>query len=169
MDNTKLFDTIKEGEPLTDLLEEVTQEQGSDYTTLTASSDEEHMPVPEQVAEKKQRRKRTKKSNDTDSAVGTDESVEDGSADTETTPDESDTKDSEEVPANKYKTGDSINIRLALLYSSSVAPKHFKGIKGRYYIWDGTVVNGRVRLTDSPSDVGRPERMIGWVKLKNIQ
>lgn len=168
MDNTELFDTINEGEPLPDIPEEVTHEQDSDYTTLTALSDEEPVSVPEQVTKKKQRRKRTKKSDDPGIAAGTDESKEDDSANIESTSGESDTRDSEDIHAKKYKTGDYVDIRLALLYRSSAAPKQFKGIWGRYYIWNDTIVNGRVRLTDSPSGVGKPERIIGWIEVKSI-
>lgn len=120
--------------------------------------------VSEQTGSKKQRRKRTKQSDSTNSTAETADVSNPNSAESTNTAEMAEGS----APDKSYKTGDPIDIRLALLYSSSVASKHFKGIRGRYYIWNDTVHNGRVRLTDSPSGVGKPERIIGWVKLKNI-
>lgn len=169
MSENKLFDNIIKTEQLFDVPAEVTPEQSSEDTASIILSDEALTAVSEQVGEKKQRRKRTKKSEGTDIVGDTAESESSSFSNTESESSIGKTKDFKEVTADKqYKTGDPINIRLALLYSSSAAPKHFKGIKGRYYIWDDTSVNGRVRLTDSPSGVGKPECIIGWVKLNNI-
>lgn len=96
------------------------------------------------TSEKKNRRKRTK------SVIDTEQSV------PKTT----------ETPI--VKTGDVVEIRLALLYRSSAAPDHFTGIKGNFYIWNDEVVNGRVRLTDSPSGVGNVGRIVGWVNITDI-
>ena len=68
-----------------------------------------------------------------------------------------------------FQTGDVFETDLILLYSSSVAPKHFRGIKGKFYIWDDKVVNDRIRLTDSQSGVGKVERIIGWIKVSDIR
>ncbi len=72
-----------------------------------------------------------------------------------------------EIPAKKsvYKTGDVFETKLSLLYKSCVAPKHSKVIKGKFYIWNDEVYHGRIRLTDSPSGVGRVDRIIGWIKV----
>lgn len=69
------------------------------------------------------------------------------------------------VKKSVYKTGDVFETKLSLLYKSCVAPKHFKVIKGKFYIWNDEVYHGRIRLTDSPSGVGRIDRIIGWVKV----
>ena len=158
MSESRLFANITEAEQLADTVTENEQDQEiGDAVTDT-------QPIEDVAGRKKQRKKRNKQSND----MGL-------TADTSVSPDNTSITKSdatgvaeESVPEKKYRTGDPIDIRLALLYSSSAAPKHFKGIKGRYYIWDDTTVNGRVRLTDSPSGVGKLEHIIGWVKLNNI-
>lgn len=66
-----------------------------------------------------------------------------------------------------FDTGEAYETALTLLYASSVAPKHFRGIKGKFYIWSNEIVNGRIRLTDSPSGIGNVDRIIGWIKVPN--
>lgn len=154
MSESKLFANTTEPEQLVD-----------DTVADTQPTEDKTADVSEQTGGKKQRRKRTKQSDNINSNSETAD-VDDPNT---TEPIDIAETAEESAPKKQYKTGDPIDIRLALLYSSSAAPKHFKGIKGRYYIWDAVTVNGRVRLTDSPSGVGKPERIIGWVKLKNIQ
>lgn len=101
------------------------------------------------TSEKKNRRKRTKSIIDTEL----------------TAPKTTEKTDTETLI---IKTGDAVEIRLALLYRSSAAPDHFTGIKGNFYIWNDEVVNGRVRLTDSPSGVGNVGRIVGWVNITDI-
>lgn len=169
MSENKLFDNATKFEQLSDVPADVTPEQSSEDTASIILSDGALTTVSEQVGEKKLRRKRIKKSEDTDIVADAVKPESDDFSNTESESSKSNTKDFKEVTVDKqYKTGDPVDIRLALLYRSSVAPKHFKGIRGRYYVWDGTAVNGRIRLTDSPSGVGKPERVIGWVKVKNI-
>lgn len=75
----------------------------------------------------------------------------------------------DEVSDTTLETGSVFETALILLYNSSAAPKHFRGIKGKFYIWSDEIVNGRVRLTDSPSGVGRVDRIIGWVNISDIK
>lgn len=67
--------------------------------------------------------------------------------------------------AKQYKTGDVFDTRFELLYKSSLAPKHIKAIRGRFYVWSGEIVDNRIRLTDSPSGIGKINRIIGWVNI----
>ncbi|MCM1226413.1 MAG: hypothetical protein NC320_03180 [Clostridium sp.] len=75
----------------------------------------------------------------------------------------------DEVSGTTLETGGVFETSLILLYNSSAAPKHFRGIKGKFYIWNDEIVNGRIRLTDSPSGVGRADRIIGWVNISDIK
>ena len=164
----ELLTDIQEGKPLTDTPEGITLEQGSGFATLTASPDEDTTPVSEQATEKKQRRKRTKKAEEDAETVQNMAEPVSEQIQVNDTPAPTETKCNTDVPAKQFKTGSSVELRLALLYGSSAAPKHFKGIHGKFYIWSSDVVNGRIRLTDSLSGVGKPERIIGWVKTKCI-
>lgn len=69
---------------------------------------------------------------------------------------------------NPIQIGDMFETRFMLLYRSSAAPKYCKGIRGRFYIWDDVVVDGRVRITDSKSGIGNLRKMLGWVNLTDI-
>lgn len=159
MSESRLFANITEAEQLADTVTENEQDQ------QTGDAVTDTQPIEDVAGRKKQRKKRNQHSDDMGLTADTSVSPDN----TSITKSDATSAAEESVPEKQYKTGDPIDIRLALLYSSSAAPKHFTGIKGRYYIWDDTTVNGRVRLTDSPSGVGKPERIIGWVKLNNIQ
>ncbi len=40
---------------------------------------------------------------------------------------------------------------------------------GYYFIWDATVVNGRIRITDLRENVGQPGKVVGWVVKGNVE
>lgn len=69
-----------------------------------------------------------------------------------------------QAPATEIATGAKVetNVRIRL-YGTQNATTPIQTIKGRFYIWDNKTLNGRVRLTDSPSGVSTPGRCIGWV------
>ena len=117
---------------------------------LTEASVSEADKESTDIAEKKTRRKRTK------SVINTELT-------------DSETEESINMESSIIKTGDVFETGLTLLYKSSAAPKHFMSIKGKFYIWDDEVVNGRVRLTDSPTGIGNVNRIIGWVNVTDIQ
>lgn len=73
------------------------------------------------------------------------------------------------APATEIATGAKVetNIRIRL-YGTQNATTPIQTIKGRFYIWDNKTLNGRIRLTDSPSGVGTPGRCIGWVDTSAI-
>lgn len=65
------------------------------------------------------------------------------------------------------KKGDKITLKDDTLYTSSTAKKGKKR-SGTYYIYDGIAVNGRYRITNKPTRVGKKPAALnvtGWVKL----
>lgn len=144
--------------------------------TATPESQCENIPEQVEISEKKPRHKRAKKPALSEVITTTDSVNEpEASTDAAVIADESTpaqvTKTIENSPTDKkdnlFKSGDVFETRLSLLYSSSVAPRHFRGIRGKFYIWNDEIINGRIRLTDSPSGVGKPERIIGWMIVPN--
>lgn len=74
------------------------------------------------------------------------------------------------LDADAYKTGDVVDANMRFrLYATAVSPAPLQTIKGRFYIWDAKVVCNRIRLTDSPSGVSNPTRVIGWAKVTDLK
>ena len=49
------------------------------------------------------------------------------------------------------------------LYVSSTAKTKASTKSGTYYLWDNEVINGRVRITNSTSNVGKVGQVTGWI------
>ena len=70
-----------------------------------------------------------------------------------------------------YAKGAKITLSGATLYASSTASSGTKK-SGTYYIYDGQVVNGRMRITNSAANVGKTpigSYVTGWVKKTEIR
>lgn len=71
-----------------------------------------------------------------------------------------------------YSSGQQIKISGAALYVSSDAKKAAAYKSGTYYIWNGTVINGRIRITNTKSNCGRTPAGVyvtGWINTSSIQ
>ena len=68
----------------------------------------------------------------------------------------------------KEDLGLEIEIKDAKLYPTYDSRNSSKVISGTYYIYEPTVKNNRVRVTDSEDRVGKPCMMNGWVDVKFI-
>lgn len=53
-------------------------------------------------------------------------------------------------------------------YASSTASKETGTKTGTYYLWDSSVLNGRVRITNSQSRVGKSGQITGWVSVSDL-
>ena len=53
-------------------------------------------------------------------------------------------------------------------YSSSAASSHTGTKTGTFYLWDASVVKGRVRITNSQSRVGKSGQVTGWVNVSDL-
>ena len=71
-----------------------------------------------------------------------------------------------------YSAGAKITLKDAGLYSTATVTKPTKNISGEYYIYDGKVINGRMRVTNNSSKVGRKpigENVTGFVKKAEME
>lgn len=76
----------------------------------------------------------------------------------------------EEAVPHTYITGECIEAPLGFrLYTSSVSKTARGRIRGKFYVWDPTVCEGRIRITDSPSGVARIDRCIGWANVCELE
>lgn len=73
--------------------------------------------------------------------------------------------------AENYTKGAKVALNNADLFVSASAKKAAKKISGNYYIYDGKVINGRLRITDRADRVGKKpigQNVTGWVDVKDI-
>ena len=67
-----------------------------------------------------------------------------------------------------FATGVEVNLNEANLYSGSAAIKEVRQITGKYYIWNATLINNRVRITDKFENVGQVAKVTGWIDYSSI-
>lgn len=61
----------------------------------------------------------------------------------------------EKSEIKEITAGQEVNIEKAGLYASSTAKKEVNYVSGKYYIYDGKVLNNRLRITNSKENVSR--------------
>ena len=54
------------------------------------------------------------------------------------------------------------------LYISASAAVSSSTISGKYFFWDGSVTNGRIRITNSKSRVGISGQVTGWIAMPQV-
>lgn len=72
--------------------------------------------------------------------------------------------------AKSYAKGTKVTLTDVTLYASSTAKTGVKR-SGTFYLYDGKVVNGRMRITNSPNNCGNTpigKYVTGWVEKKDI-
>lgn len=83
------------------------------------------------------------------------------------------TKPTATKPTPTVKTfgtaGEKIKLNKTKLYASS-STKTAAGAKtGTYYLWSNEVVNNRIRITNSKTNVGKANKVTGWVNIADIK
>lgn len=77
--------------------------------------------------------------------------------------------DDEKTPKlDNIINGAAIHLNNINLYPTSSSNKVANRKTGTYYIWSESILNGRVRITNSKSNVGIAGRITGWVNVKDI-
>ena len=90
---------------------------------------------------------------------------------------ESEKDSSAPKPATKptpkdFSAGDKVTLKNAKLFVNSTASTEVKTIDGEFYIYDGKVLNGRLRITNSQSRVGKKpidDNVTGYVKKEDLE
>ena len=70
--------------------------------------------------------------------------------------------------AQTIKAGQTVKCSSTPLYYSSGSTVASSRISGTYYLWDASVVNQRVRITNAMSNVGVPRQVTGWINVADI-
>lgn len=68
------------------------------------------------------------------------------------------------APTTKtIKAGQAVVLNGANLYSASTSTMPANHIRGTFYVWDATIINNRIRITNIPSNVGKIGQVTGWI------
>lgn len=70
--------------------------------------------------------------------------------------------------ATSITAGAKVTLNNTKIYVSSTATSSAGTKTGTYYLWDGSKINGRIRITDTASHVGKSGQVTGWVNVADI-
>ena len=76
------------------------------------------------------------------------------------------------APTTTIREGQKVELSGVSLYTSSTAKNPSGKKTGTYFIYDGKVLNGRIRITNSSSNVGKTpvgNYVTGWVNESDIK
>ena len=66
------------------------------------------------------------------------------------------------------RAGAAVTLRGTRLYANSTTSSAAATKNGTYYLWDTRVTNGRIRITNKPSNAGVVSQITGWVNASDI-
>lgn len=79
-----------------------------------------------------------------------------------------DKPDKPSKPDKKYSKGAAVKLSAKPLYATSTNKVPSTHVTGTYYLWDGEVIKGRMRITNLKSRVGVNGQVTGWIDKKDI-
>lgn len=74
----------------------------------------------------------------------------------------------QETPTLQIAAGVAVSLNNTGVYYSSTSSSPSYRRSGTYYLWDGSVISGRLRITNSKSNVGVSGQVTGWVNASDI-
>ena len=66
------------------------------------------------------------------------------------------------------KAQQEVSLKAVPLYGTSKTSKIAGKISGRFYIWNASVINGRVRITNRKENCGVVTQVTGWIKAEDL-
>lgn len=70
--------------------------------------------------------------------------------------------------AASVKAGSKVTLKNTKLYSDATTAQYKSTKTGTFYLWDSSTRNGRVRITNSASNVGKAGQVTGWVNVSDV-
>ena len=68
-----------------------------------------------------------------------------------------------------YSVGDVVMLDNAKIYGLYESKQHTLVKSGKFYIYNDTVKNGRIRITDAEDKIGKPCMSTGWVNINDLK
>ena len=66
----------------------------------------------------------------------------------------------------RYRVNSEIRINKCKVYVSVDDEKEYARLTGKFYIFNNSIVNGRIKISKRPAD---KSKVVGWVDLKNVE
>lgn len=73
-----------------------------------------------------------------------------------------------EDPDVVLTAGAELDLSREPLYVSATAAVRSSTVSGKYFFWGGSVINGRIRITNSKSRVGIAGQVTGWINVPQV-
>ena len=67
------------------------------------------------------------------------------------------------VPDHEPYEGEKLTLKNEPLYSSSKKTEPANQVTGHYYVTDGKLYNGRIRICSKPEYIGQVDKVLGWI------
>ncbi|MCM1307132.1 MAG: CHAP domain-containing protein [Butyrivibrio sp.] len=74
----------------------------------------------------------------------------------------------EKPPAGEVSAGLEVTLNSVPCYESETAASEYDRKTGRYFLWDSTVANGRVRITNTADRVGAAGQVTCWINIADV-
>lgn len=71
--------------------------------------------------------------------------------------------------SSELASGTKLNLKNVALYASASAKTKAGTKTGTYYVWGSDVVNNRIRITNSKTNVGKSGQVTGWIALSTAK
>lgn len=65
--------------------------------------------------------------------------------------------------------GAKLKLSKVALYTSATVVKKSDTKTGDYYIWDTTIINNRIRITNNTANVGKSGKITGWINVEDAK
>lgn len=76
---------------------------------------------------------------------------------------------SDNTTSSSLKAGEKLKLSNTPLYVSASTKTKSGSITGTYYVWNSTQVSNRIRITNSPTNVGKSGQVTGWIDVSNAK
>lgn len=70
--------------------------------------------------------------------------------------------------SNVLTPGKAVTLNNTAIFVSSTTTRVAARKTGTYYLWDAEIINGRIRITNTKSNVGNVSQITGWINADNI-
>lgn len=77
-------------------------------------------------------------------------------------------KEDEKPPQGETKAGLQVTLASTPCYKSETAASEYDKKTGKYFLWDNTVINGRIRITNTADRVGQAGQVTCWINIADV-
>ena len=72
------------------------------------------------------------------------------------------------APTTEPYAGEQLNLNHVALYASSTRTEPATYVSGRYFVSDGKIIKGRIRICTQPEYCGNINKVVGWINWEDV-